>query len=132
MELDFSLIARVRRSEVNFEQLVEVLSTRGYVTDSDGLNGLGFTRSAIDKAHQHDFDALFKALMPGELNTIKLSTRATAKGGDGSYTTALFNTNVIEFAAMDQVLIEMNRQQNEGLQRAIQQLKREATGTPQP
>lgn len=114
MELDFSLIGRVRRGQVNFERLVEVLSTRGYVTDSDGPEGLGFMRSAIDKSRQHDFDALFKVLMPGRLNTIRLMTHGTDKGGaPGSFTTALFNTEVIEFAAMDQVLIEMNRQEQQ-------------------
>jgi hypothetical protein len=116
MELDYSLIARVRRREVNFEQLVEVLSTRGYVTDSDGSNGLGFGRAAIDQARQHDFDALFILLMPGELNTIRLMSHGTDKGGvPGSFTTALFNTNVIEYEEMNQVLIAMNRQQNEEL-----------------
>jgi hypothetical protein len=115
MELDFSLIGRVRRGDVNFERLVEVLSTRGYITDSDGSEGLGFMRSAIDQAHQHDFDALFKVLMPGRLNTIRLMSYGTAKGGDGSFTTALFNKDVIEYEEIKHVLIEMNRQQNEGL-----------------
>ncbi len=116
MELEFSLIARVRRREVNFEQLVDVLSTRGYVTDSDGPKGLGFIRSAIDKAHQEDFDALFEVLMPGRLNTIRLMKHGTDKGGaPGSFTTALFNTEVIDLAEMDQVLIAMNRQEHQGL-----------------
>jgi hypothetical protein len=114
MELDFSLIGRVRRGQVNFEQLVEVLSTRGYVTDSDGPEGLGFMRSAIDKAHQDDFDALFKVLMPGQFNTIKLMKHGTDKGGPpGCFTTAMFNTEILDLAEMNQVLIEMNRQQNE-------------------
>jgi hypothetical protein len=116
MELDFSLIGRVRRGEVNYERLVEMLSTRGYVTDSDGLDGLGFGRVAIDQARQDDFDALFKVLMPGRFNTIMLMSHGTDKGGvRGSFTTALFNTDVIEYEEMNHVLIEMNRQQNEGL-----------------
>lgn len=114
MELDYSLIARVRRREVNFEQLVEVLSTRGYVTDSDGSNGLGFGRVAIAQARQHDFDALFTLLMPGVLNTIRLMSHGTDKGGiPGSFTTALFNTDVIEYEEMKQVLIEMSRQEQQ-------------------
>jgi hypothetical protein len=36
------LIARVCRAEVNFERLVEVLSTRGYVTDLEEEPGLQF------------------------------------------------------------------------------------------
>jgi hypothetical protein len=116
MELDFSLIGRVRRGQVNFERLVEVLSTRGYITDSDGSEGLGFMRSAIDQAHQHDFDALFKVLMPGKLNTIRLMTHGTDKGGvPGSFTTALFNKDVVEYEEINQVLIEMNRQEYQGL-----------------
>lgn len=116
MELDFSLIGRVRRCEVNFEQLVEVLSTRGYVTDSDGSGGLGFGRVAIAQVRQDDFNALFALLMPGRLNTIRLMSHGTDKGGvPGSFTTALFNTDVIEYEEMNQVLIEINRQQNEGL-----------------
>ena len=110
MESDFSLIGRVRRCEVNFEELVEVLSTRGYVTDSDGPQGLGFGRVAIAQARQHDFDALFKLLMPGQLNTIQLMSYGTDKGGEpGCFTTALFNTNVIELQDMKQILMEMNR-----------------------
>lgn len=101
MELDISLIGRARRGQVNFERLVEALSTRGYVTDSDGSEGLGFMRSAIDQAHQRDFDALYKVLIPGRRNTIRPLKHATAKGGGGSFTTALFNTDVIDLAEMD-------------------------------
>ncbi len=73
-------------------------------------------RSAIDKARQHDFDELFKVLMPGRFNTIRLMTHGTDRGGaPGSFTTALFNTEVIDLAEMDQVLIEMNRQEHQGL-----------------
>lgn len=109
MELDFSLLARVRRGEINFEELVAVLSARGYVTDSDGLKGLGFGRVAIAQARQDDFDDLFKLLMPGQLNTINLMKHGTAKGGTpGSYTTALFNTDVISYEEMNEVLIAMN------------------------
>ena len=113
METDFSLIGRVRRGQLNFEQLVEVLSTRGYVTDGDGPQGLGFLRSAIDMVHQDDFDALFNLLLPGQFNNIKLMKHGTDKGGPyGCFTTAMFNTEILDRAEMDQVLIEMNRQQN--------------------
>jgi hypothetical protein len=105
-----SLIALVRRGEINFEQLVAVLSKPGYLTTLDKYEGLGFGKVRMDSAHQDDFDALFKLLMPGQLNDINVMTHATCKGaGPGLFTTVLFNTSVIEYEEMDALLIEINK-----------------------
>jgi hypothetical protein len=105
-----SLIALVRRGEINFEQLVAVLHKPGYLTTLDRHEGLGFGKVRIDSAHQDDFDALFKLLMPGQLNDINLMAHATCKGaGPGLFTTVLFNTSVIEYEEMDALLIKINK-----------------------
>ena len=110
MEHEPSLIARVRRGEINFERLVEVLSGRGYITDDETEEGIGFRRSSMDKVRQEDFDALFNLLMPGIHNDIELDSTATDEGGlPGSFTYALFNKNVIDREGMTQILIRLNR-----------------------
>ena len=111
---DQSLIARVRRAEINFELLVDVLSNPGYVTDGGTQAGLGFVRSSMGKVNQDDFDALFKVLMPGQLNDIKLRTHATDKGGvQGAFINVLFNENVISYEDMKERLVEINRKESQ-------------------
>lgn len=112
MFAELSLIARVRRGDLNFERLVEVLSTRGYVIDSQPEQGISFGRVAIDRARQEDFDALFKVLMPGQLNDIKLMALATDQGGvPGLFTNALFNRNLIDYETMKELLLQFNREE---------------------
>ncbi|BEP48558.1 hypothetical protein [Variovorax sp. V116] len=107
---DLSLIGRVRRGELNFERLVEVLSERGYVTDVDHEEGLGFIRSSVNQTRREDFDALFKLLMPGRLNDIELMTTASSEGTHpGTPTYAVFNTNRISYEDMRTLLADMNR-----------------------
>lgn len=107
---DLDLISRVRRAELNFEKLVEALSTRGYVTDMEHEDGLSFIRASVNQTHARDFDALFALLMPGRLNDIRLMTTASSEGtSPGTPTYAVFNTNVISYQEMRAVLAEMNR-----------------------
>ena len=109
-EFDQSLIGLMRDGEINFAQLVAVLRKPGYITTLDKHEGLGFGKVHIAKAHQDDFNALFKVLMPGQLNDIELLTHATCKGAaPGLYTTVLFNTNVISYEEMNELLIEINK-----------------------
>jgi len=110
MEFEHSLIARVRRGEINFERLVEVLSERGYITDVPAEEGIGFGRASMDQTWQEDFDALFSLLLPGIYNDIKLDCTATDKDGiPGCFTYALFNKNVIDREDMTQILMRLNR-----------------------
>jgi len=62
VDLDASLIGRVRRGEIHFARLVEVLSTRGYIIDTRTEQGVGIGRTAIDQTRHENFDALFNAL----------------------------------------------------------------------
>lgn len=115
--LDLSLIAHVRRGSLKFQLLVDVLSGRGYVTDTADESGLGLISATIEQAGQDDFDALFKVLMPGELNDIKIRAIATDKGGPpGSFTYALFNENVISYEDVMAVLIDINKGVADSLQ----------------
>jgi hypothetical protein len=110
--MELSLIARVRRGEIHFERLVDVLSTRGYIVDTQPEDGLGFGRVAIDQARQEDFDALFAVLMPGQTNDIQLMAIATDQGSiPGVFTNALFNRNVIDYETMKQLLVQINREE---------------------
>lgn len=107
---EFSLSARVQRGELNFERLVELLSAPGYITTLDQHTGVGFTKASLDQVDQDDFDALFKQRMPSRINDVKLLTHATCKGAaPGLYTSVLFNTNVIDYDAMNALLIEINK-----------------------
>jgi hypothetical protein len=110
---DSSLISAVRRGELDFERLVEVLSKAGHLTDIDGNQGLGFTRTRIEGARQEDFDALFQFFYPGEGHSIELRSCATDKGfaQRGAYTYALFNENTVSLEAIMAMLIRLNAQQ---------------------
>jgi len=110
-EQEFSLIARVRRGEINFERLVEVLSTRGYVLDTEDEVGLGFSRPHANNAKHADFEALFKVLMPGQHHDIQLSKIATDQGGTpGAFTYAIYNPNVIDYDSMLDRLEQVNQE----------------------
>jgi hypothetical protein len=110
---DSSLISAVRRGELDFERLVEVLSKAGHLTDIDGKQGLGFTRTRIEGARQEDFDALFQFFYPCESHSIKLRSCATDKGflQRGAYTYALFNENIVSREEMMVMLVRLNAQQ---------------------
>jgi hypothetical protein len=110
---DSSLISAVRRGELDFERLVVVLSKAGHLTDIDGNQGLGFTRTRIEGARQEDFDALFQFFYPGEGHSIELRSCATDKGfaQRGAYTYALFNENIVSREEIMAMLIRLNAQQ---------------------
>jgi hypothetical protein len=109
----YTLIALVRRGELNFERFVEILSTRGYITEETNEEGCGFGSSAMEAARQEDFDALFTALLPGVLHNITLSRVATDEGGKpNAFAYALFNTNIIDSDDVLGILVEENRETN--------------------
>ena len=110
---DSSLISAVRLGELDFERLVVVLSKAGHLTDIDGNQGLGFTRTRIEGARQEDFDALFQFFYPGEGHSIELRSCATDKGfaQRGAYTYALFNENTVSLEVIMAMLIRINAQQ---------------------
>lgn len=100
-----SLIARVRRGELNFERFIEILSTRGYITENNHEEGCSFGSSAMEAARQDDLDTLFSALMPGVMNDIALSCASTKLSGPGNvYSYALFNKNIIDREEIHNIL----------------------------
>jgi hypothetical protein len=107
---DQSLTGLVRRGDINFEQLVKILSTRGYITTLDKMPELPLSKVRIDRVHQDDFDTLFSVLFSGQVHDIHLMTDATCEGAmPGLYTTALFNLTVIDYDEMRTLLIEINQ-----------------------
>lgn len=110
---EFSLINSARRGELDFERLADVLRTEGYLTDVDGNQGLGFTRTRISGATQEDFDALFQFFYPGEGHSIELQSCANDEGfaQSGAYTYALFNETLISREEMMAKLMRLNVQQ---------------------
>jgi hypothetical protein len=112
IQLDCSLIDSVRRRELNFERLVEVLSKEGYVTDADGNQGLGFIRTRISAARQEDFDRLWNFFYPGQGHDIQLNSCASDEGFavSGGYTYALFNESLVSREEMMQTLKRRNAQ----------------------
>jgi hypothetical protein len=80
------------------------------LTDIDGNQGLGFTRTRIEGARQEDFDALFQFFYPGEGHSIKVRFCATDKGfvQRGAYTYALFNENIVSREEMMAMLVGLN------------------------
>lgn len=110
---DSSLIRSVRRGELDFERLLTVLSTEGCLTDVDGNQGLGFTRTRIDGARQDDFDALFRFFYPGEGHSIELQSCSSDTGfaQRGAFTYALFNETLISRQEMMAMLTRLNAQQ---------------------
>jgi len=106
-----SLIDLVRRGEVSFERLVEVLSDRGYVTEHDRDQKCRLGATSIERAQQEQFDALFEFFYPGQSNNVQLSRLATDRGGQisGAFSYALFNTNVVSRERMRCILVELNK-----------------------
>jgi len=114
----YTLIALVRRGELNFERFVEILSTRGYITEETNEEGCGFGSSAMEAAYQEDFDALFTVLLPGALHNITLSCVATDEGGHpGAFAYALFNTDIIDNKDVLAILVEENHETNKWVER---------------
>lgn len=90
------LISRVRRGEINFERLVEILRSRGYITEQRQEEGCGFGSSAMEAAHQDELEALFSFFFPHEVCDIEIQCAATNAGGEpGDFAYALFNSKAI-------------------------------------
>lgn len=107
-----SLIQAIRCGELNFQRLLEVLSSVGYLTDVDGDHSLRLASTRIEGVRQEDFDALFRFFYPTEINSIKVRSCATDKGfkHQGGYTYALFNENLHSREVMMALLIRLNAQ----------------------
>lgn len=104
------IIDRVRRGEINFERLVEILRHAGYITEENQEAGCGFGSSAMEAVHQEDFEKLFAFFFPGEHCDITIGCIATDEGGQsGAYTYALFNSNEVSRPTMQQILERQNR-----------------------
>lgn len=104
------IIDRVRRGEINFERLVEILRHAGYITEENQEAGCGFGSSAMEAVHQEDFEKLFAFFFPGEHCDIAIACIATDEGGQsGAYAYALFNSNKVSRPAMQQILERQNR-----------------------
>lgn len=109
MNNSLSLIARVRRAELNFERLVQILSTTGYLTEQHDEEGCNFISTAMESSNQEDFDALFGLLLPGRANEILISCAATDKGGPpGGFAYGLYNSNLIDREDMLRILMIEN------------------------
>lgn len=114
------LVSRVRRGEINLDRLVEILRTRGYITEEKQENGCGFGKSAMEAVHQDELDALFSFFFPQEICDIKVSCVATDEGSDkGAYSYALFNSNVINREEVLAVLRSKNEKTHAWLHRKI-------------
>jgi hypothetical protein len=110
IDFEFSLIDSVRRGELDFERLVKVLFSEGYLTDADGKEGLGFVSVRIEAARQEDFNKLWKFFYPGQGHDIQLRSCATDKGfaARGSFTYALFNEQLVSREEMMERLERLN------------------------
>ena len=107
------LISRVRCGGLNFERFVEVLQTKGYITEEHGEAGCSPSSPVMEAARQEDFNKLFDLFFPGSPNEIKLGCTATNKGFEpampGNFSYAIFNANVIDRQAVDRILEAENR-----------------------
>jgi hypothetical protein len=89
---------------------VEVLTSRGYVTDLEHEPGLSFNRPSMNQVSQEDFDFLFSELYPGEKHKIELSVFTTDEGGPrGCFSYAIFNFALVDFSLIKKILMNGNR-----------------------
>lgn len=114
---ELTLIQRVLRGDLNFERLVEVMRTDGYLIDTVAPEGCGFGRVAIDSVNQEDFDALFNFFYPGEEFDVEICKLATDKGGScGAFSYALFNSRKMDYDEMMDLLRRHNERFNAALE----------------
>ena len=104
-----NLILRTRRGELNIERLVEILRTRGYITERNQEHGCGFCSSAMEAVTQDDMRVVFDFFFPREVFDLDVQCAATAAGGrPGSYAYALYNSNVISREEILELLTQEN------------------------
>jgi hypothetical protein len=107
---DSSLTSMVRRGELNFELLAEVLFRPGYLIEASSDDGLNLGSVVIERARQEDFEALWRFFYPNEGHSITLRSCASDKGFAvrGGYTYALFNEQLVSREEMMEKLERLN------------------------
>jgi len=102
-----TLIYHSRNGSLNFEELVEELSSKGYMLETE----LNFSRATYNAASHEDFNTLFDFYYPHKINSIKLRTIGTSAGGiPGDNTYAFYNENIISLENILEILTNFNRQ----------------------
>jgi hypothetical protein len=102
---------RIGRGEFNFERFVEILSSRGYITEHE--DEVSFGSSAMEYFQQEEFDTLLQFFFPNRLNNIELKCASTDRGGQkNAYSYALYNENVVSRDEVFKVLEKINRARN--------------------
>jgi hypothetical protein len=107
------LISRVRCGGLNFERFVEILETRGYITEANNEEGCSPASPIMEAARQEDFDRLFVFFFPRRPNNITLACIASNEGfeiyGPGALSYALFNSEVLDESEVRRILARVNR-----------------------
>ena len=107
------LTDRIARGEFNFVQFVDILSTRGFISEGTNVPGCGIGSHTMEYLQQDEFDALFAFFFPGKLNDIELQCAATKSGATlNAYGYALYNANVIDREEVLKILESENRERN--------------------
>ncbi|MFV7441173.1 hypothetical protein ACNPMZ_07040 [Acinetobacter pittii] len=103
----YTLIYHSRNGSLNFEELVEGLSSKGYMLETE----LSFLRPTYNAASNEDFKKLFEFYYPQEINNIELQTIGTSAGGlPGDNTYAFYNANIVSHEEILEILTEFNKQ----------------------
>ena len=103
----YTLIYHSRNGSLNFEELVEELSSKGYMLETE----LSFLRPTYNAASNEDFKRLFEFYYPQKINSIELRTIGTSAGGaPGDNTYAFYNANIVSHEEILEILTEFNRQ----------------------
>lgn len=96
----------VRTGAINFDQVVDRLSMRGYVIEGDRATSLPY----LPETSAKEFDSLLDALYPGEDIHIEFACMSTSEGSeDGAVALGWFNLALRDADEVDQLLMEFNR-----------------------
>jgi hypothetical protein len=98
-----SLVAMVHGGVLNFERLVEIMETRGYITELDHEEGCGLSSSVMEAARQADFDLLFGGRFPDRNHQVRLECAAIDGGREG-FIYALFNASLMDRRTVQRIL----------------------------
>lgn len=103
----YTLIYHSRNGSLNFEELVEELSSKGYMLETE----LSFLRPAYNAASNEDLKKLFEFYYPQKINSIELRTIGTSAGGaPGDNIYAFYNANIVSHEEILEILTEFNKQ----------------------
>lgn len=107
------LTDRIARGEFDFFRFVEILSTKGFITEAQNDPRCPVGSNTMEYLQQDEFDALFSFFLPRQLNDIELACAATNRGSVGhAYSYALFNANAISREEVLDILERENRERN--------------------